>query len=117
MITRKHANLLDSTKANELCITELLTDIQDSAGTLSINNLLQIIPNLFSGGSNIPQNVTCSDCVKQAYNIVNKDYPGLIPSSSLNSTCGSSFTGELLTCILPVLNPTYLVSCRWRDPD
>jgi hypothetical protein len=111
LILRKHANLFDSTKANELCVTELLTDIQDSVGTLSVGNIVQIVTNLVSGGSNIPQNVTCSDCVKESLNIINKDYPGLIPNStsSLSSTCGSNFTGKLLVCILSLLVLIFLL--------
>lgn len=91
---------IDSTSANQLCVTELLTNIQSAVGTLSIANIVQIIPNIASGSATIPKNVTCSDCVKQAYNIVNKDFPGSIPSqaaSELSSACGSSFTGEFLT--------------------
>jgi hypothetical protein len=87
----------DSTSANQLCVTELLTNVQSSVGTLSVANIMQIIPNIATGSSTIPKNVTCSDCVKQAYNIVNKDFPGAIPTqvtSDFSSACGSSFVGE-----------------------
>jgi len=86
---------LKDTSANALCITELLTDIQNSVGTLSISNIITIIPNIVSGSSTIPKNVTCNDCTKQAYNVVNKNFPGLISSSDatgLSTACGASFT-------------------------
>jgi hypothetical protein len=93
--TVRQVACLQDTSANQLCVTELLTNIQSSVGTLSITNIVQIIPNIASGSVTIPKNVTCSDCVKQAYNIVNKDFPGSIPpqaASGLSSACGSSFT-------------------------
>jgi len=86
---------LKDNSANQLCIPELLTDIQASAGTISLTTIIRIVSDFVSGSSSLPQNVTCSNCVKQGLNIVQTDLPGLIPSSvssDLSSTCGSAFT-------------------------
>jgi hypothetical protein len=93
--TIRQAACLKDNSASKLCATELLTDIQASVGTLSITSLVQIIPNLLSGSASIPQTVTCSDCVKQTYNVVQQNFPGLLgsgASSALGTACGSAFT-------------------------
>jgi len=93
--TVRQAACLKDNSARELCATELLTDIQTTFGTLSIANIIQIIPNIFSGNASIPQNVTCSDCVKQTFNVVQQNFPGLLDSgasSALGTACGSAFT-------------------------
>lgn len=88
-----------STKQNnELCVTEFLTGVQGTTGNLSMANIEAFGTNLVNGGSlpNLPSNVTCSNCVKAAYTIVNKDFAGLVPSSVgsyFQNTCGASFTG------------------------
>ena len=88
-----------STKQNnELCVTEFLTGVEGTTGNLTLANIEALGTNLASGSSlNLPSNVTCSNCVKAAYSIVNKDFAGLVPSgvsSYFQSTCGSSFTGK-----------------------
>jgi len=84
---RKVACLKDG---NTFCVTELLTDIQDAFGPLTISN----IPNIVKGFSvnSVPQNLTCSNCSKAAFNVVNQDVPGLIPASDAQQECGASFT-------------------------
>jgi len=87
---------LKDNSAGELCTTEFLTDLQTSLGTLSISSIGQIIPKIISGSDAIPQNVTCSDCSKQAFNIVQQSFPDLLSnsgvSSSIGTACGSAFT-------------------------
>ncbi|THH17723.1 hypothetical protein EW146_g3138 [Bondarzewia mesenterica] len=87
---------LQDTSANELCVTETLSGIQNATGTLSINNIVSLVPQILAGSSaNIPQNVTCSNCAKEAYNIFNNFFPTLLTSSdksSVQTECGSSFT-------------------------
>ncbi|KAJ6587045.1 hypothetical protein DFH09DRAFT_977461 [Mycena vulgaris] len=75
------------------CITQTLTNIQAILGTLSLNNIGDVVANAFTTTS-IPTNVTCSNCVKQAYNVLNADFPSTASSaaSALQSECGSSFT-------------------------
>ncbi|KAH0827450.1 hypothetical protein J3R83DRAFT_4138 [Lanmaoa asiatica] len=93
--TVRQVACLKDTSANTLCATELLTDIQSSTTTLSINNIVGLIAQLMTGTNvNIPQNVTCSNCSKGAYTVVAQNYPALLTSdqSTIQSECGSSFT-------------------------
>ncbi|KAF8200958.1 hypothetical protein BJ912DRAFT_947698 [Pholiota molesta] len=73
------------------CITQTLTNVQNIVGNLTISNIMQIIAN---PPSTIPTNVSCTDCIKAAYNVVNQDVPSLISGAapSLQSQCGASFT-------------------------
>ncbi|PIL34109.1 hypothetical protein GSI_03820 [Ganoderma sinense ZZ0214-1] len=94
---RKVACLADTKQNNELCVTEFLTAVQGTTGNLSIANIEALGTNLVGGSSslNLPSNVTCTDCVKAAYSIINTVFAGLVPSSVpsyFQSTCGSSFT-------------------------
>ncbi|KAA1472850.1 hypothetical protein DENSPDRAFT_881574 [Dentipellis sp. KUC8613] len=89
---------LKDNDASQLCVTQTLSNVQSAAGTLSLNNIISLVPKILSGGLaalNLPQNATCTNCLKEAYNIAVQDQPGLIPSSA-NSTvsgqCGASFT-------------------------
>lgn len=85
---------LRNTTANDLCVTELLTDIQSAVGTnITSGNLIQVFTNLLVG-SKIPPSIACSDCVKESYNIINQDFPALLngsTSSAISSTCGTAF--------------------------
>ncbi|EIM79160.1 uncharacterized protein STEHIDRAFT_69864 [Stereum hirsutum FP-91666 SS1] len=91
--------------ANELCVTETLDNVQTSLGTtLTINNIVSLVPQLVSGDSTanttaLLQNVTCSNCGKEAFNVINSTESALLQSSTgstivsdLQSQCGSSFT-------------------------
>jgi len=91
----RQVGCLKDNSANQLCVPELLTDIQASVGTISLSTIIRIIPDFITGNSSLPQNVTCSNCVKQGFNIIQTDFPSLLPasaSSDLSSTCGSAFT-------------------------
>jgi hypothetical protein len=73
----------------------LLTDIQSSTTTLSINNIVGLITQLMSGQNiSIPQNVSCSSCSKAAYTLVAQGFPSLVSGdqSAVQSECGASFT-------------------------
>jgi hypothetical protein len=45
----------------------------------------------------LPKGIVCSDCVKEAYNILKQDEPSLVNDDSvtegLTQTCGASFIG------------------------
>jgi len=91
-----------STGSGELCITELLTDVQTAVGQpLSINTLSQI-PAIISsgnfGGISIPKNITCSNCTQAAWSIVDQQIPQAanvsVITSTLNSQCGASFVSS-----------------------
>ncbi|KIM40213.1 hypothetical protein M413DRAFT_446381 [Hebeloma cylindrosporum] len=73
------------------CVTQTLTNIQDTVGTLSLTNLAQIALN---PPTSLPANVTCTNCVKAAYNIINTDVPSIVAdvAPALQSQCGASFT-------------------------
>ncbi|KAJ7680451.1 hypothetical protein DFH06DRAFT_1163081 [Mycena polygramma] len=76
------------------CITQTLTNIQSMLGTLSIGNIGGVIGNAITSNASLPANISCSNCVKEAYNVLNGDFPSTAASlsSDLNSECGSSFT-------------------------
>ncbi|KAJ7780537.1 hypothetical protein DFH07DRAFT_792628 [Mycena maculata] len=77
------------------CITEMLTSLQTVFGTLSINNIGTVLENAFTNSTTtIPSNVTCSNCVKGAYNVLNENFPSTASTlaSDLQSECGSDFT-------------------------
>jgi hypothetical protein len=90
-----------STTSNSLCVTDLLTTVQSSVGTLSESNLPNIVLGLFSGSttsqlSSALTSLECSNCVKATYNIIQKNFGDLLSSddkSNLTATCGSGFTG------------------------
>ncbi|KIJ67652.1 hypothetical protein HYDPIDRAFT_38135 [Hydnomerulius pinastri MD-312] len=86
---------LKDTSTSTLCVPELLTDIQSSTTTLSINNIVGLITQLMSGQNiSIPQNVSCSSCSKAAYTLVAQGFPSLVSGdqSAVQSECGASFT-------------------------
>ncbi|KAG6826791.1 hypothetical protein H0H92_014399 [Tricholoma furcatifolium] len=74
---------------NTNCITQTLTNLQSVLGTLTLSSVISLVTS--SSTPDLPSNVTCTDCVKAIYNTVNTEVPGLIDSSSLSTTCGSSF--------------------------
>jgi len=84
---------LKDTSTKTLCVTETLTNIQSVLGTLSISNLENVVANALALTS-FPTNVTCTDCIKQAYNIFVKDFPSEVSglAGPLQSQCGASFT-------------------------
>jgi len=92
---RKVACLADSSNSNSLCVTETLTNIQPYTGTLSLSNIGSIISEI-SGGSvpHLPNNVTCTNCTKAAYDIISQAYPEVVQgsaNSTITSQCGASF--------------------------
>ncbi|KAF9024844.1 hypothetical protein BDZ89DRAFT_954353, partial [Hymenopellis radicata] len=74
------------------CVTETLNNLQTSLGTtLSLSNIVSLFG---SDDTQIPSNITCSDCSKAAYSIVKADYPALVSDdeSDVQAECGASFT-------------------------
>ncbi|PPQ65669.1 hypothetical protein CVT26_000301 [Gymnopilus dilepis] len=74
------------------CITQTLTNIQNIVGPLSLSNLMQITSNPTI--TSLPSNITCTDCVKAAYNVINSAVPSLTSDAApaIQSECGASFT-------------------------
>jgi len=86
--------LEDNSNNDELCVTETLTNIQSTTGTLTLTSLSTLFSSLLGGGSlSLPSNTTCTSCTKAAYNIANKNYPGLVSGETIaiEQTCGQSF--------------------------
>ena len=79
-------------------MTELLTDIQSQVGTITKDNVQEIVSEIAEGSITLGSNVTCTDCTKAMYNLVDQADPSI--ASTYNSTvvsqCGASFTGMWL---------------------
>ncbi|KDQ57754.1 hypothetical protein JAAARDRAFT_130475, partial [Jaapia argillacea MUCL 33604] len=88
--------LKDTTDSNTLCITQTLNNLQSVIGPITMSNLEVLIPQITSGSSNVtfPNNVTCTNCIKESYNIIAQNIPSSAGSfqSPLASQCGTSFT-------------------------
>ncbi|KAI0645463.1 hypothetical protein C8Q79DRAFT_926694 [Trametes meyenii] len=92
---RQVACLGDTSNNNALCVTETLNNLEPYVGTLSTSGI-ESLASAIAGGSvpSVPQNVTCTDCTKAAYSILQSKYGDLLSSSyasSVSSTCGASF--------------------------
>jgi hypothetical protein len=87
--------VVDSTSTNASCLAETLTNIQTVTGTLDLSTITSLIGN-FSVETSLPANVTCTDCIKEAYNIVRTNFPSAVTSVTgpLQSECGSAFVGQ-----------------------
>ncbi|KAF8637960.1 hypothetical protein AX16_010593 [Volvariella volvacea WC 439] len=74
------------------CVTQTLTNVEQYTGPLTVNETVNLITG--SSGVRIPSNVTCTDCMKAAYNIFREDVPllGNEIEYGLQEQCGSSFT-------------------------
>jgi len=73
------------------CITKTLTNIQNMIGTLSLSSLTS---GAIGFKDDLPANLTCTNCVKAAYNVIKTDVPAVVSDadSSLQEQCGASFT-------------------------
>ncbi|KAH9040636.1 hypothetical protein EDB85DRAFT_1924382 [Lactarius pseudohatsudake] len=84
-VVRQIACLKDN-NANQLCLIEEFAD-----------NIFSLFPKLIAEGLpalGLSQNVTCSNCTKEAYNIIITESPQAITSdenSTLSKQCGSDF--------------------------
>ncbi|PSR79645.1 hypothetical protein PHLCEN_2v6946 [Hermanssonia centrifuga] len=78
-----------------MCVTEALDNIQAVTGTLTSTELETLVSQGSQGSApNLPNNVTCSDCTKQAYNLIQSGFPGVVTTDMQNEvsqTCGASF--------------------------
>jgi hypothetical protein len=94
---RKAVCLADASNKDELCVTETLTNVQTATGTLTLNELLQIISEIENGqASSINSTILCTPCVKQMYNVAKGDFPaifgqGTSVASDVQASCGASF--------------------------
>ncbi|KAF7321655.1 hypothetical protein MKEN_00686700 [Mycena kentingensis (nom. inval.)] len=74
------------------CIVQLLTNIQNTYGQLSVNGLDSTLAAVEKTTS-LPTNITCTDCIKETYNLITETFPstGSTLKSQLDQ-CGSDFT-------------------------
>ena len=83
---------------NTLCVTDLLDDVESVEGTLSLDNIAALLPQILTGQvSSLPSYITCNDCVKQAFTVLQTDQPSLANQTvedALTSQCGSDFLSE-----------------------
>jgi len=91
---RQMVCLEDNSNNDELCVTETLTNIQATTGTLTLSSVSALFSSLLGGGSlSLPSNTTCTSCTKAAYNVANKNFPDLVSGekNAIEQTCGVSF--------------------------
>ncbi|KAF5370472.1 hypothetical protein D9615_009759 [Tricholomella constricta] len=70
------------------CVTQTLTNIQNIFGPLSIKSIFSFNP----GDKTIPANLSCTNCIKAAYNTIKADIPGFSRfNNDLENQCGASF--------------------------
>jgi len=83
---------LKDTANSTLCVTETLKNVESLLGTLDINNIAGIEAKA-NALTSVPTNLTCTSCIKAAYNIINTNLPSLASgySAPLSSQCGASF--------------------------
>jgi len=89
----KEVACLKTTDNNTLCATQTLTNVEQMFGTLSVNNIAQVVPRLLNLQS-LPANIVCTGCMKQTFNIIKTNIPAAgSPDviSQLTQTCGASF--------------------------
>ncbi|EPT02622.1 hypothetical protein FOMPIDRAFT_128132 [Fomitopsis schrenkii] len=91
---RKAACLADTSNNKTLCVTEVLNNIQSQVGTITKDNAQEIASEIASGSITLGSNVTCTDCTKAVYNLVEQADPSVASTynSTVASQCGASFT-------------------------
>ena len=75
------------------CINQTLSAMQSTFGSIDSPN--KLVSDLTSS---LPSNITCTDCNKAIYNLINQASPSV--ASKLNTTvaqCGANFTGKTLS--------------------
>ncbi len=80
---------------NTLCLTEFLTQIEKTNGTLTLTNALKLLTN----PETLPKEITCSNCNKAAFNILAQADPTDANASkaTLQQQCGAAFVGKCQT--------------------
>ncbi|KAI0812579.1 hypothetical protein BC629DRAFT_1436602 [Irpex lacteus] len=93
----KEIGCLKDDANNTLCATETLKGYESANGPLNVDALKALLGDV-EGSSvppTVPQSVECSSCAKQAFNIVNQQFPGVLNSDAqqnVQQTCGADFT-------------------------
>lgn len=75
------------------CATQTLKNLESISGTLNLNdNNVAALAGAFNAG--LPSNVTCTNCAKGAFSIINADLPGAFSDTdkkAASDKCGASF--------------------------
>ncbi|KAF9522634.1 hypothetical protein CPB83DRAFT_864199 [Crepidotus variabilis] len=76
-----------------LCINETFTNLANSLGGLSLASLSADVTDGIKTLTNLPNNITCTDCIKETYNIVVQDFPKdqSVLQAAAKAKCGASF--------------------------
>ncbi|KAF8161210.1 hypothetical protein B0H34DRAFT_796032 [Crassisporium funariophilum] len=76
---------------NTNCITQTLTNLEGVVGPLTLTNIIAMVGN---PPTNISSTVLCTNCIKEAYNVISKDIPSIVSDAApaLQSQCGAAFT-------------------------
>lgn len=77
-------------------MTQTLKNIESITGTMNLNDN-DITALTTAGSAGFPANVTCTNCMKGAFTIVNQELSGTISTADTKyatDTCGASFAGE-----------------------
>lgn len=79
------------------CITQFLDNIQSTYGSITISNLLGLVGKV--NASSFLPNITCTDCDKAMYNVINQSSVSLANGlgPALESQCGASFISKALS--------------------
>ncbi|KAH9485017.1 hypothetical protein JR316_0001921 [Psilocybe cubensis] len=76
---------------NTNCITQTLTNVEKASGSpITLENITTI-----AATANLTDPaITCTNCIKAAYNVIKTDLPSLVSDADadLNQQCGASFT-------------------------
>jgi len=93
---RKGVCLADTSKNNQLCLTQTFSNVETVTGTLTISKLMDVLPSVISGDSSAFNGVDlCTPCVKQIYNVAKTDFPGIFGqgdiANNVKASCGASF--------------------------
>ncbi|PFH50896.1 hypothetical protein AMATHDRAFT_75286 [Amanita thiersii Skay4041] len=75
---------------NTFCVTQTLNNIQSTSNSpLSINTVVSAVTQF----DKLPNNVTCTNCIKASYNIIAQAVPELVSDlqQPLQDKCGASF--------------------------
>jgi len=93
---RKGVCLVDTSKNNQLCVTQTLSSIETVTGTLTINKLINLVSAIVNGQADSLNGVNlCTACVKQIYNVAKNDFPTIFGqgdiASDVQTSCGASF--------------------------
>lgn len=79
-----------------------LYSFQNSSGTIDADSFFSLAPQIITAGlpaGNQPQNISCNNCTKEAYNIILANDPlafSASANSSISNQCGASFIGMSL---------------------